>query len=58
MISHDLNDALKYATHILHVGSEIFFGTKAEYLNSELGKQFTSEIRNNIICENCGRKML
>ena len=58
MISHDLNDALKYATHILHVGSEIFFGTKTEYLNSELGKQFTSEIRNNIICENCGRKML
>ena len=58
MISHDLNDALKYATHILHVGSEIFFGTKSEYLNSELGKQFTSEIRNNIICENCGKKML
>ena len=58
MISHDLNDALKYATHILHVGSEIFFGTKSEYLNSELGKQFTSEIRNNIICENCGKKLM
>lgn len=41
MISHDLNDALKYATHILHIGSEVFFGTKSEYLNSELGKQFT-----------------
>ena len=57
MISHDLNDALKYATHILHIGSEVFFGTKNEYLNSELGKQFTSEIRNNIICENCGRRI-
>ena len=57
MISHDLNDALKYATHILHVGSEIFFGTKTEYLNSELGKQFTSEIRNNIICEFCGKNI-
>lgn len=57
MISHDLNDALKYATHILHIGSEVFFGTKNEYLNSELGKQFTSEIRNNIICENCGKKL-
>ena len=57
MISHDLNDALKYATHILHIGSEVFFGTKNEYLNSDLGKQFTSEIRNNIICENCGKKL-
>lgn len=57
MISHDLNDALKYATHILHIGSEVFFGTKSEYLNSDLGKQFTSEIRNNIICENCGKKL-
>lgn len=57
MISHDLNDALKYATHILHIGSEIFFGTKKEYLNSEIGKQFTSELRDNIICENCGKKI-
>lgn len=57
MISHDLNDALKYATHILHIGSEIFFGTKDEYLNSEIGMKFTSELRNNIICENCGKKV-
>lgn len=55
MISHDLNDALKYATHILHIGHEIFFGTKNEYLNSEIGKHFTSELRNSIICENCGK---
>lgn len=32
MISHDVNAALKYATHILHIGSEIFFGKKADYL--------------------------
>jgi zinc transport system ATP-binding protein len=57
MISHDLNDALKYATHILHIGSVIFFGTKNEYLNSEIGKQFTSEIRNNIVCEYCGKNI-
>ena len=57
MISHDLNDSLKYASHILHIGNEVFFGTKAEYLNSELGKQFTSEIRNSIICENCGKRL-
>ncbi len=57
MISHDLNDALKYATHILHIGSVIFFGTKNEYLNSEIGKQFTSEIRNNLICKYCGNNI-
>ena len=55
MISHDLNDALKYANKILHIGNEIFFGTKQEYLNSDIGKKFTSELRNNIICENCGK---
>lgn len=32
MISHDVNAALKYATHILHIGSEIFFGKKEDYL--------------------------
>ena len=57
MISHDLNDALKYATHILHIGSEVFFGTKNEYLNSDLGKQFTSEIRNSITCDHCGKNI-
>ena len=42
MISHNLNDALKYASHILHIGEIIFYGTKNEYLNSEIGKRFTS----------------
>jgi zinc transport system ATP-binding protein len=40
MISHDIYAAIKYASHILHIGSEIFFGTKEEYLNSENGKVF------------------
>lgn len=40
MISHDLIDALKYATHILHIGREIFFGTKEEYIKSEIGQKF------------------
>ena len=31
MISHDISAALRYATHILHIGDEIFFGTRAEY---------------------------
>lgn len=34
MVSHDLAAAVQEATHILHVGSEIFFGTKDEYLSS------------------------
>ena len=31
MISHDISAALRYATHILHIGDEVFFGTRAEY---------------------------
>lgn len=33
MISHDLSAALQYASHILHIGDSVFFGTKAAYLN-------------------------
>ena len=33
MISHDLSAALQYASHILHIGDKVFFGTKAAYLN-------------------------
>ena len=32
MISHDLGAALENATHILRLGSAVFFGTKEEYL--------------------------
>ncbi|MBO5998121.1 MAG: metal ABC transporter ATP-binding protein [Lachnospiraceae bacterium] len=38
MISHDMGAALKYASHILHVGDVLFFGTKEEYLDSEAGR--------------------
>lgn len=34
MILHDITSAIKYATHILHIGKPIFFGTKADYMNS------------------------
>lgn len=40
MITHDISAALKYATHILHIGTEVFYGTKDEYLQSETGKMF------------------
>ena len=42
MISHDLAAAEKYASHILHIGDPLFFGTKEEF--------FTEEP-----CENCKR---
>ena len=32
MISHDLASAVRYASHILHIGSESFFGTREEYI--------------------------
>ncbi len=40
MISHDINAALRYASHILHIGARLFFGTRDEYLASEIGKRF------------------
>lgn len=42
MISHDISAALRYASHILHIGSALFFGTKADYLQSPQGKIFDS----------------
>ena len=43
MISHDIAAAVKYATHILHIGEHCFFGTKKQYLESSLGKAFTGQ---------------
>ncbi len=42
MISHDIGAALKYANHILHIGDTVFFGTRDEYENSDVGKRFVS----------------
>ena len=40
MVTHDLQNALKYATHILHAGHKgWFFGTAVEYLASPYGKK-------------------
>lgn len=36
MVSHDAPAALRYSTHILHLGSsQLFFGTVAEYVKSD-----------------------
>ena len=40
MISHDISLAVQYASHILHMGENVFFGTKDEYLESSTGKLF------------------
>jgi zinc transport system ATP-binding protein len=40
MISHDIEAAVRYASHILHIGGKGFFGTKEEYLESDTGKYF------------------
>lgn len=40
MISHDLESALNHATHVLHIGKELFFGTKEAYLRSGIGRSF------------------
>lgn len=42
MISHDINAAVKYATHILHIGDDIFFGTKEEYISDRAHSTFIS----------------
>ena len=43
MISHDIAAAVKYASHILHIGDAVFFGTKAAYLQSPQGRLFAAE---------------
>lgn len=34
MISHDVATAVRYASHVLHIGERVFFGTKEDYLRS------------------------
>jgi zinc transport system ATP-binding protein len=49
MISHDIGASIKYASHILHIGvaggpkggqSSLFFGTAAQYMESETGRMY------------------
>ncbi len=43
MISHDIQMALECASHILHIGDTVFFGTKQEYMHSKVAQIFTME---------------
>lgn len=40
MISHDVREAIPYATHILHMDKDYFFGTMEAYRESEYGRLF------------------
>lgn len=45
MVSHDIAGAVKYASHILHLHHEpLFFGTRDDYLRSDIGHRFTGDI--------------
>ena len=44
MVSHDMEAALRYATHILHIGTENYFGTRDEYLQSTEGRSFLEDL--------------
>ncbi len=43
MISHDIGAAVRYASHILHVGKHLWFGTREDYVKSDIGRLFTGE---------------
>ncbi len=44
MVSHDITSAVKYASHILHIShTPLFFGTKEDYLKSEVCRFFTKK---------------
>lgn len=41
MVSHDVQAAVRYSKHILHLcHTQLFYGTVAEYQQSEIGKNF------------------
>ena len=43
MISHDISAAVRFASHILHIGSTVFSGTTEEYLESGLADLFIKQ---------------
>jgi len=41
MVSHDIQGAIMYGSHILHLGkTQLFFGEKSDYITSEIGMHF------------------
>ncbi len=48
MITHDTSAAVKYSSHILHIGNKLFFGTRSQYLQSEFAKEYLKKEMNSI----------
>lgn len=47
MVSHDVESAAKYSSHILHLHNEpLFFGKTEDYKNSDAGKRFLGGVYN------------
>lgn len=40
MVTHDINSAIRNASHILHISDTTFFGTAHQYIHSETGSKF------------------
>lgn len=40
MVSHDIAAAVRRASHILHIGAPSFFGTRRDYIHSDVGRIF------------------
>ena len=43
MISHDTQAALDDASHILHLGEQVFFGTRKDFLTTEYGLAYAGQ---------------
>ncbi len=44
MVSHDIEQAVMYATHVLHIGeTPLFFGTTQDYLQSDICRLFSGK---------------
>ncbi|MBQ9065453.1 MAG: ABC transporter ATP-binding protein [Blautia sp.] len=43
MISHDIASSVRYASHILHIGDTVFYGTRDAYLKSDIGRFFLAQ---------------
>ncbi len=40
MVTHDINSAVRNASHILHISDTTFFGTAHQYIHSDVGNKF------------------
>lgn len=55
MVSHDVNSAVKAASHILHLGSDsYFFGTTHEYIHSPFGNKL---LISDCPCNECSHRI-